>query len=116
MMSLATVWTDVIVAFMVHSVKTLVFQIVIHRSVTRTQVNVRLGVLLVSLAKCAMNHVLLIVWVVVTKSVDIVQGVKKVSLVENVRNLALQIVKMDVVKIKEFVKMAAYLVSMVLIA
>ena len=116
MMSLVTVWKDVIVAFMVHNVKTLVPKTVIHRSVTRTQAIVTLGVLLASLAKSAMSHVLRIVWVVVNKPVDTVQHVKKVSLVENVRNFALQIVKMDVVKIKEFVKMAAYLVSMVLIA
>ena len=116
MMPLETVLKDVAVDSMAKSVETHVLRTVIHQIVTRTPAIVALGVLLVSLAKNAMNHVLPIVWVAVTKSVDTVQDVKKVSLVEDVGKFALRIVKMDVVKFKEFVKMAACLASMVLIA
>ena len=60
-MPLETVLKDAAVDSMAKSVRTHVLRTVIHQIVTRTQAIVTLGVLLVSLAKNAMNHVLLIV-------------------------------------------------------
>ena len=58
-----------------------------------------------------MSNVLLTVLVVVTKSAVLVQSAKKVSLLENVVNHALQTVRVVVIKLMEFVIMDASLVS-----
>ena len=112
MMSLVTVWRDVSVASMVYSAKILVLQTVKPLIATEIQAIVTLDALLVSLAICATNNVLLTVLVVVTKSAVLVQSAKKVSLLENVVNLALQIVKVFAIKFMETVPMAAKSVSM----
>ena len=106
MMSLATVLRDVQVVSMVHTVKTPVHQTVIPSSVMRKQAIVILDALLVSLVISAVNHVLLTVWAVANKPAVLVLSVNKVSLLENVTRLALHIVRVVVIKLKESVTMA----------
>ena len=99
-------------ASMVYSAKTLVLQIVIPVTATGIQAIVTPDALLVSLAICATNNVLLTVLAIVTKSAVLVQSAQKVSLLENVVNVALKNVRVAAIKLMESVTKVARLVSM----